>query len=142
MQQKTSYTLSKIKRVKSNQLSVPLPVFTHASIFNDIIYTSCIQGFKPGHLEPISQEASDQAKQIMENLSLLLEESGSNLSNIIKMTLFFTNLDDDFQSVNQVINSYFPTDAPARSSLGVSHLPKDCKIVIECMAAAAKDNTL
>jgi|HubBroStandDraft_1064217.scaffolds.fasta_scaffold202064_1 2-iminobutanoate/2-iminopropanoate deaminase len=115
----------------SKKLIKPLPTFSHAVIHNNLIYTSCIQGFLNSGELPANIE--EEARQMFLNLKTLLEECDSNLSQILKMTLFFSDLERDFLVVNQVINNLF-SNSPARSSIGVKELPRACKIVVECIA--------
>ena len=123
-----------ISRIISQKLTKPLDVFTHVSEYNGTIYVSCIQGFLPGTFT-LPKNIEEEAQQMMWNLETILKESHSSLRNIIKLTLFFSNMARDFQVVNSVINNFSPINPPSRSSIGVSQLPVDCKVVIDCIAA-------
>lgn len=76
-----------------------------------------------------------QAKQCLENLDAILTASGSDLSKIVKTTIFLQDL-SNFQVVNQIYGSYFSGDYPARSTVQVARLPLDAEIEIEAVAAA------
>ena len=54
---------------------------------------------------------------MMQNLSRILKGIGSDFDKILKMTLYFTNMERDFAAVNEVVNRYIPEHSPARSSL-------------------------
>jgi 2-iminobutanoate/2-iminopropanoate deaminase len=71
----------------------------------------------------------------MENIAAVLRAEGLNFGNIIKTTIFLTNL-ADFQTVNELYASYFKSDPPARSTVQVSALPKGAQVEIEVIAAA------
>ncbi len=120
----------------SSILTRPLPVFSHVTNFRGLLHVSCIQGFLPGTFEFPSDDAGAQAEQVLRNLQTVLEEAGSGLSQVLKLTLFFTNMKLDFPAVNEVVNRFFPVNPPARSSIGVAELPRNAKIVMECTAVA------
>ena len=71
----------------------------------------------------------------MENIAAVLRAEGLNFGNIIKTTIFLTNL-ADFQTVNELYGSYFKSAPPARSTIQVAALPKGAAIEIEVIAAA------
>ena len=71
----------------------------------------------------------------MENIAAVLRAEGLNFGNIIKTTIFLTNL-ADFQTVNELYGSYFKSDPPARSTVQVAALPKGANVEIEVIAAA------
>lgn len=75
-----------------------------------------------------------QTRQVMTNLSAVLEEAGVTFSQVVKTTVFLANL-EDFVQVNQVYAEYFDNDrAPARACVEVARLPKDVKVEIDCIA--------
>jgi len=76
-----------------------------------------------------------QTRQVMENLKAILEAAGSSLSRAVKVTIFMSNLEEDFDGLNRVFNEYFPTDPPARSTVEVSRLVfKEARVEIELIA--------
>src|SRR5918995_1559405 len=74
-----------------------------------------------------------QAVQVMQNLSALLEASGSSLAQVVKTTCFLANL-DDFPAFNDVYGRSFTTAAPARSTVQVARLPMGVLVEVECVA--------
>ena len=111
----------------------PIGPYSPAVLKNDTLYVSGQIPTNPttGALTLETIEAS--TKQIMDNIGLLLNEAGMNYSNIVKVTIFLTNL-DDFVAVNDVYGSYFDIDAPARETVQVSRLPMNVPIEISCIA--------
>jgi 2-iminobutanoate/2-iminopropanoate deaminase len=83
--------------------------------------------------EIVGRTSAEQCKQVMDNISELLKAAGSDISRIIKTTIFMTDL-KDFGPVNEMYSTYLTSDAPARSTVEVSRLPKDVKIEIEVVA--------
>lgn len=75
-----------------------------------------------------------QTKQVMSNLAAILTEAGADWSNVVKTSVFLTDL-GNFGTVNQVYAQYFDeATAPARACVEVSRLPKDVLVEIECIA--------
>ncbi|MBP8717826.1 MAG: RidA family protein [Candidatus Atribacteria bacterium] len=74
-----------------------------------------------------------QTRKSLENLKAVLEPYSIDFENVVKVTIFLTNM-DDFSKVNKVYSDYFKEEFPARSCIEVARLPKDAKIEIECIA--------
>jgi 2-iminobutanoate/2-iminopropanoate deaminase len=69
----------------------------------------------------------------MQNVKAILEAAGSDLTKVVKITIFLKNM-DDFALVNEVYGTYFTENQPARSCVEVARLPKDAEIEIEAIA--------
>jgi 2-iminobutanoate/2-iminopropanoate deaminase len=93
-----------------------------------------VQGFIPGTFEFPSDDPGAQAKQVLKNLSTILESAGSDLKHVLKITMFMVNT-EDFPKINEAINEAFPDNSPARNSIAVAELPRHAKCVIEAIAA-------
>ncbi|RDU63155.1 RidA family protein [Helicobacter sp. MIT 14-3879] len=83
--------------------------------------------------EFIKGDIKVQTKQVLENLSAVLKEANSSLNNVIKTSVFLTNM-DDFIAMNEVYESYFGENKPARSTICVKELPRKALVEIECIA--------
>jgi 2-iminobutanoate/2-iminopropanoate deaminase len=85
----------------------------------------------------MSDDIAEQTRQSLENVKAVIESSGLKVSNIVKMTVFVTDL-NDFSIVNEVYSSFFNEfnveNYPVRSCVEVSRLPKDAAIEIEATA--------
>lgn len=110
--------------------------------YNQAIATSGQMLFVAGQipLDPQSgkiigaEDISAQTKQVMVNLEAILTEAGASWSNVVKTSVFLTDL-ANFGAMNQVYAEYFEEDtAPARACVEVSRLPKDVLVEIECIA--------
>lgn len=77
--------------------------------------------------------AREQAVQCIRNLQAVLEAAGLGLENVVKTTVFLTDM-DDFAIVNDAYASLFTGDPPARSAVAVTSLPKGAKVEIEAVA--------
>src|SRR5438046_9453448 len=82
----------------------------------------------------IHAEIREQTRRVMENVTAVLRAEGLGFEDIVKTTIFLTNL-ADFQTVNEVYGSYFKSDPPARSTVQVAALPKGANVEIEVIAA-------
>ena len=83
--------------------------------------------------ELVEGDIHDQTRQILTNLSSVLEAAGSSLNQIVKTTIYLTNM-DDFIAVNTVYAEFFGTTYPARSTVAVKTLPKNVQIEIDAIA--------
>jgi 2-iminobutanoate/2-iminopropanoate deaminase len=79
-----------------------------------------------------------QTRRVLDNLSAVLQASGSSLEDVVKTTVFLVNL-SDFPLVNKVFETTFPVNPPARSVVQVSALPKDARLEIEAIAVKTKN---
>jgi 2-iminobutanoate/2-iminopropanoate deaminase len=83
----------------------------------------------------VSGDISAQTKRVLENIGAVLRAEGLSFENMVKTTIFLTDL-GDFQIVNEIYGSYFKSQPPARSTVQVSALPKGANIEIEVIAVA------
>ena len=83
--------------------------------------------FVPGGVEV-------QAEQLLKNLKAVLEAAGCSLADVVKTTVFLTNM-GDFAAVNEVYARFFTAECPARSAVQVGALPKGALVEIEAIAA-------
>lgn len=89
-------------------------------------------------IDPVSGELASgikaQAELVMSNLKAVAEAGGTTLDNIVKTTIFITDM-ANFAAVNEVYGSYFKGDKPARSTIAVAGLPKAGLVEIEAIFA-------
>ncbi len=83
--------------------------------------------------EFVGGDVEIQAKQVLKNLTSVLEAGNSSLSKVIKTTIFLINM-DDFAKVNEIYGDFFKEHKPARSTVAVKALPKNALIEIEAIA--------
>jgi len=83
----------------------------------------------------VSQDITDQARRVLDNITAVLRSESLTFDNIVKTTIFLTDL-ADFQTVNEIYGSYFKKEPPARSTVQVSALPKGARVEIEVIAVA------
>ena len=88
---------------------------------------------KSGQIVP--GDIGAQTRRVLENIAAVLRAESLSFENIVKTTVFLTNL-SDFQTVNEIYGSYFKKEPPARSTVQVSALPKGANVEIEVIAVA------
>lgn len=96
------------------------------------VYLSGQIGLVPATGEMISTSFEDQVKQSFANMTAVIEAAGGNLSNIVKLTLFLTDL-GQFAIANGIMAELIPQPFPARSTVGVAALPKGALFEVEAV---------
>jgi 2-iminobutanoate/2-iminopropanoate deaminase len=85
--------------------------------------------------EFVSQVVSEQTEQVLLNLSEVLKAAGSSLDNVVKTTVFLSDM-NDFAEMNEVYSKFFNENKPARATVQAARLPRDAKVEIDCIAIA------
>ena len=83
--------------------------------------------------EFVSDDVADQTRQVLTNLSAVLEAAGTSLNNVVKTTVFLADM-NDFAIVNEVYAEFFSENKPARATVQAARLPKDARVEIDCIA--------
>lgn len=82
----------------------------------------------------IGDTIQDQTEQVMDNIETILEAAGTSMENIVKATVFLTDI-DDFDAFNEVYADRIPEPRPARSAIEVADLAIDARVEVEVIAA-------
>ena len=101
---------------------------------NFIFFSGQIALRPDGSMSPGGIE--EETKQALNNLEAILESSGASLDNVVKTTVYLTDL-KNFPIVNEIYAEYFKENPPARATVGVSSLPKGALIEIDMIAAVS-----
>lgn len=107
--------------------------YSQAILANGLLFTSGVIPIDPATNTLVEGDIKVQATQAIGNLKNLLEAAGSSCEKVVKTTVFIKNM-DDFGTVNEIYQSFFQTECPARSCVEVARLPKDVLIEIEAIA--------
>jgi 2-iminobutanoate/2-iminopropanoate deaminase len=83
----------------------------------------------------VSEDVSEQTRQVFKNLEAVLKAAGSSLDNVVKTTVFLSDM-NDFTAMNEVYSQFFNDNKPARATVQAARLPRDAKVEIECIATA------
>lgn len=121
------------KIVKTDKAPAAIGPYSQAVVVNDMVYTSGMIPIIPETGELNTGDIKEQTRQAISNLAALLEASGSDISSVVKTTVFISDM-NDFADVNEVYATFFTDNYPARSCVQVARLPKDVKIEIEAIA--------
>lgn len=108
-------------------------VFPQGVIANNLIFLSGMPGLDAITGQIVGTSFEGQARQAFTNIKTVLEEAGSNMSKVVKTTIFMV-AGNDFSIINKVYAEFFPTEAPARSTPQVMPFPAGILISIECIA--------
>lgn len=119
---------------ESKQAPAPIGPYSQAVEMNGFVFCS---GQIP--LDPVSgqvkgETVAEQAEQVMANVKAVLTASDLGLKNVVKTTIFLTDM-ADFQAVNEVYSKHMGETKPARSTVAVQGLPRGVKVEIEVLAA-------
>jgi 2-iminobutanoate/2-iminopropanoate deaminase len=126
-----------MKFISTKEAPAAIGPYSQAVVANGMIYTSGqIPMNEKGVIE--ATDVVNQAHQVMKNLFYVLEAAGAHFNDVIKTTIFLTDM-DDFEKINEVYSHYFGHHKPARSTVAVRTLPKNVRIEIECIALANTD---
>ena len=120
-----------MKTVKTDKAPQAIGPYSQAKIIGNFIFTS---GQIPLKIDGtmVVDNFEEECIQVLDNLKAILEYSGSGMSNIIKLTVYLTNL-SNFNILNKIFEQYFDNSLPARSTVEVSALPKDSRVEIEAI---------
>lgn len=117
----------------SDKLPRPVGPYSPAILSGNYIFTSGQIPLSPQTGKVVSDDFEEQVRQVLDNLAVLLQTARSSLQQIVKCTVFMTNL-ENFPVLNKVFAEYFPNNPPARSAVQVSRLPLDVLVEIEAIA--------
>ena len=121
------------KIISTSDAPAAIGPYSQAIRAGSTIYCSGQIPLDPKTVQIISGGIDAQTRRVLDNITALLKAEGLGFGNIVKTTIFLTNL-GDFQTVNEVYGSYFKNQPPARSTVQVSALPKGANIEIEVIA--------
>lgn len=133
------------KAYNSNKAPEPVGLYPHARKVGNLLFLSGVgpreKGTKkiPGvelsdDGEIMSYDIAEQCHSVFKNVRLILEASGSSWDKLIDVTVFLTNMKDDFPIYNQIYAEYFKDNQPCRTTVEISSLPTPIAIELKCIA--------
>lgn len=128
--------------IKTANAPEPIGPYSQAIRCGDMLFISGQIALKPGNtIEIVNKDISEETHQVMKNLQAILTEANMNFSNVIKTTIFLSDM-ALFGQVNDIYGKYFDTgkpdnnsDFPARETVAVKDLPKNANVEISMIAA-------
>ncbi|RAL23172.1 RidA family protein [Thermoflavimicrobium daqui] len=121
-----------MKKIETKNAPQAIGPYSQAIQVGDFIYTSGQIPLTPEG-ELVGADIETQTHQVLKNIQAVLDQAGSDLTQVIKTTLFIKDM-DQFSKINQIYGEYFSEHKPARSCVEVARLPKDVLIEMEVVA--------
>jgi len=123
------------KIIKTSKVPAPVGPYNQAIIHHGTLYASGQIALDPATNELVTSSIEDETHRVMKNVQAILEEAGLSFGNIIKCSIFVTDI-TNYGRINDVYAEYFDNDtAPARELVEVAALPKGGNIEISIIAA-------
>ena len=112
----------------------PVGPYSQAVVYNGLVYCSGQIAIHPDSGDLITESIQVETRQVLTNLSAVLEAAGSSLKQVIKVSVFVADI-SQFDAINEVYSEFFNESKPARALVEVSKLPKGVSIEVEAVAA-------
>ena len=103
----------------------------------ELVFTSGQIGIDPATSQIVEGGFEAQAEQVLRNLAAVLESAGSDMSQVLKTTVFLADM-ENYDKMNEIYRRHFKEDPPARSTVQVARLPRNAMIEIEAVALVKK----
>jgi len=121
------------KVIHSDKAPGAVGPYSQAILMGNLVFTSGQVAIDPDVGKLIEGGIQEQTRQVMTNLSAVLEAAGTDFTRIVKATVFLDDI-NDFAEFNEVYSEYFPSNPPARSAFQVAALPLGAVVEIEMIA--------
>ena len=124
------------KIIKTAEAPLPIGPYNQAVLKGNTLYASGQIAIDPSTNVLIGGDIKAETKQVMENLAAVLRAADMDFSQVVKCSIFISDM-NDFSEINQVYGAYFNDEtAPARETVQVSVLPKNVNVEISLIAIA------
>ncbi len=120
--------------ITTNNAPAPIGPYNQAIRTGNLLFVSGQVALKPGTNDMANADIIEETHQVLQNLKSILQEAGMDFSNIVKTTIFLSDM-ALFGHVNEIYAKYFEGDFPARETVAVSGLPKNANVEISVIAA-------
>jgi 2-iminobutanoate/2-iminopropanoate deaminase len=122
------------KIITTTKAPVPIGPYNQAVLSGNTLYTSGQIALNPETEELVLDDIKTETTQVMENMKSVLEAANMTFENIVKTSIFISDM-NNFAAINEVYGSYFNNaTAPARETVEVARLPKDVNVEISMIA--------
>jgi 2-aminomuconate deaminase len=133
------------EKINSSKAPEPVGLYPHARRVGNLLFLSGVgpreRGTKkiPGvelneNGEVISRDIETQCRSVFQNVRYILEDAGSSWDKIVDVTVFLTNMKDDFQTYNKIYAEYFAENQPCRTTVEINSLPTPIAIELKVIA--------
>jgi len=132
--------------IRTNRAPAPVGAYPHARRVGNLLFLSGVGPRKPGtnaipgvELDANGRVASydieAQCRSVFENVRVILEDAGARWDDIVDVTVFLTNMKDDFPAFNRLYAEHFATNQPTRTTIEVGALPTPIAVELKVIAA-------
>ena len=120
--------------INTSNAPAPIGPYNQAVLVGNILYTSGQIAIDPKSGNLVEGDIQSETKQVMENLKAVLTEAGMTFENVVKSTIFISDM-NNFSKINDIYSLYFKEEtAPARETVEVANLPKFVNVEISVIA--------
>ena len=123
------------KIINTPNAPAPIGPYSQAVLAKGFLYISGQIAIDPDTQELILTDIKAETRQVMENIKAILNEAGMDFNNVVKCSIFISDM-DNFGQINEVYGSYFTENFPARETVEVAGLPKNVNVEISVIAVA------
>ncbi|MBA2561335.1 MAG: RidA family protein [Chitinophagaceae bacterium] len=120
--------------IKTEHAPAPIGPYNQAILYGNMLFISGQVALIPGTADLANKDIIEETNQVMKNLQAILSEAEMNFNNVVKTTIFLSDM-KLFSQVNDIYGKYFDTDFPARETVAVKGLPKNVNVEISMIAA-------
>ena len=121
------------KIINTQNSPAPIGPYNQAILVGDTLYISGQICIDPSTGSLKNRDIQEETHQAMQNIKAILQEAGMNFSNVVKATIFITDM-NRFSEINEIYGKYFSDSFPARETVQVSALPKFANVEISMIA--------
>jgi len=121
------------KIISTDQAPAAIGPYSQANAAGGFLFTAGQIPLDPATMEIVGTTAAEQARQALTNAKAVVEAGGLTLDDVLKVTVFILDM-GEFGNINEVYQTFFSAEPPARSVVEVSRLPKDVLVEIEMVA--------
>lgn len=133
------------EKISSDKAPEPVGLYPHARKVGNLLFLSGVGPRKKGAKEIpgvtldenrniISYNIEEQCHSVFQNVRYILEAAGSKWENLVDVTVFLTNIKDDFAAYNKIYAEYFKDNMPCRTTVEITALPTPIAIELKCIA--------
>jgi 2-aminomuconate deaminase len=140
-----SELMSSEQSFKSDRAPDPVGLYPHARRVGELLFLSGIGPREKGATDIpgvtldvdgniVSYDIAEQCHSVFRNVRYILEDAGSSWEKLVDVTVFLTNMQDDFPTFNRIYADYFSVNPPCRTTVEVSRLPTKIAVEVKCIA--------
>jgi 2-iminobutanoate/2-iminopropanoate deaminase len=128
------------KIISTNEAPAAIGPYSQAVRAGSFVFCAGQVPLDPKSGQIVSEDIAEQTRRVLDSVTAILKTEQLTLANVVKTTVFLADF-GDFQKMNEVYATYFSDQPPARSTVGVSTLPKNAKVEIEAIAFDDRDQS-